>query len=266
MTDLLFLGIYLFAGAIAGVIAGLLGVGGGVVIVPALIWVYIAQGIDSSVLVHLAIGTSLATIIVTATSSIRAHQKRGAILWDVVKRLAPGIVVGAWLGAAIADLMPAELLQRVFASFIIVVGIQMMFDWSAGAHRRLPGFLGMFLSGNVIGAVSAIVGIGGGIMTVPFLTWCSTSMRQAVATSSACGLPIALAGTLGFVIAGWGAPQLPPWTLGYLHLPALLGVASASFFTAPIGARLAHTLPMPVLKRIFSVLLLLLGGRMLLVS
>ncbi len=264
MPDLVFLGVYLAAGAVAGVIAGLLGVGGGVVIVPALVWVFTAAGVDASVLVHLAVGTSLATIIVTAISSIRAHQKRGAILWYVVGQLAPGIVVGAWLGAAIADLMPAALLQRVFATFIILVGIQMLGNWKAGAHRQLPGLAGMFLSGNVIGAVSAIVGIGGGIMTVPFLTWCSVEMRRAVATSAANGLPIAVAGALGFVVAGWNEARLPEWTLGYLHLPALVGVASASFLTAPIGARLAHTLPIPVLKRIFSVLLLFVGARMLL--
>jgi uncharacterized membrane protein YfcA len=264
LSELLFLGVYLAAGAVAGVIAGLLGVGGGVVIVPALVWVFTAAGVDASVLVHLAVGTSLATIIVTAISSIRAHQKRGAILWDVVRKLAPGIVVGAWLGAAIADLMPAALLQRVFATLIILVGIQMLGNWKAGAHRQLPGSVGMFLSGNVIGAVSAIVGIGGGIMTVPFLTWCSVEMRRAVATSAANGLPIAAAGALGFVVAGWNETRLPEWTLGYLHLPALVGVASASFLTAPIGARLAHTLPIPVLKRVFSVLLLFVGARMLL--
>lgn len=264
MSELLFLGVYLAAGAVAGVIAGLLGVGGGVVIVPALVWVFTAAAVDASVLVHLAVGTSLATIIVTAISSIRAHQKRGAILWDVVGKLAPGIVVGAWLGAAIADLMPASLLQRVFATFIILVGIQMLGNWKTAAHRQLPGLVGMFLSGNVIGAVSAIVGIGGGIMTVPFLTWCSVEMRRAVATSAANGLPIAVAGALGFVVAGWNEARLPEWTLGYVHLPALVGVASASFLTAPIGARLAHTLPIPVLKRVFSVLLLFVGVRMLL--
>ena len=263
LSDLLFLGTYLLVGSVAGVMAGLLGVGGGVVIVPALIWVFGSQSVDPTILTHLAIGTSLGTIILTSISSIRAHQKRDAIIWGVVRRLAPGIVIGAWLGAAIADLMPSDLLRQVFACFILFVGLQMLLGWRAGAHRVLPGAVAMFFSGNLIGTVSAIVGIGGGTLTVPFLTWCSTGMRNAVATSAACGLPIALAGTLGFVVTGWGDPHLPAWSFGYLYLPALLGIISASYITAPFGARLAHTLPIPVLKRIFAVLLLVIGVKML---
>lgn len=264
MSELLLIGTYLLVGGVAGVIAGLLGVGGGVVIVPALIWMFGVQNVEPAILTHMAVGTSLGTIIMTSISSIRAHQRRGAIIWGAVRRLAPGIVIGAWIGAAVADFMPSELLQRVFACFIIFVGVQMLAGWSTGAHRALPGPVGMFFGGNLIGAVSAIVGIGGGTLTVPFLSWCSTGMRNAVATSAACGLPIALAGTLGFVVTGWGDPHLPKWSFGYLYLPALLGIISASYITAPLGAKLAHTLPIPVLKRVFAVLLLFLGVKMLL--
>ncbi len=263
LDDLLMLGAYLLVGSGAGVLAGLLGVGGGVVIVPVLVWVFRHNGFDDSLLMQLAVGTSLGTIVVTSLSSIRAHQRRNAILWPVVLRLAPGIVAGAWLGAVIAGALPSPVLQRVFAVFIILIGLQMASGRQPMGGGRLPGAAGMLGAGGVIGTVSALVGIGGGSLTVPFLTWAGVQMRNAVATSAACGLPIALAGTLGFVVEGWHNPVLPAGSTGYLYWPALLGVVSASFLTAPIGARLAHSLPVKALKRVFALLLLVLGVRML---
>jgi uncharacterized membrane protein YfcA len=258
------LGFYLLVGGIAGLLAGLLGIGGGLIIVPSLVWLYLANGVDPSVAVHLAVGTSLATIIITAISSVRAHHKRGAVRWHLVARLAPGIVSGAWVGAAVADLLPTWWLQRVFAIFVILVGVQMTLGAKTEAHRDLPGLPGMSLAGGLIGMVSAIVGIGGGTMTVPFLNWCSINMREAVATSAACGMPIALAGTLGFIVAGWGEPALPSGSTGYVYWPAFLGIVASSYLFAPLGAKLAHTLPLPALKRVFAVLLFVVGGKMLL--
>ena len=263
MPDLLVLLVYLLVGAGAGVIAGLLGVGGGVVIVPALLWVFALQGVSETLITQLAVGTSLASIVITSLSSIRAHQGHGAIDWPVMRRLSTGIVPGAWLGAAVAAAISSEQLLRVFAVFIILVGLQMAWGHRPKAHRGLPGRLGMTLSGLVIGTVSAVVGIGGGSLTVPFLSWCGMAIRRAVATSAACGLPIAIAGSLGFLVAGWHHPDLPPWSTGFIYWPALLGLVTASFLTAPLGARLAHTLPVATLKRVFALLLLVLGIKML---
>lgn len=253
---------YLLTGSIAGLLAGLLGVGGGLVIVPALVWSFRNHGIDELVIVHLAVGTSLATIIFTSISSVLAHHRRLGVIWSIVKDLAPGIVLGAWLGAAIADLLPTLWLQRVFGIFAVIVGLQMGMGLQATSHRSLPGTPGMLTAGGVIGCISSIVGIGGGSLTVPFLSWCSVEMRRAVGTSSACGLPIAVAGAVGFVATGWGEAALPEAASGYLYWPALAGIVAASFLFAPVGARLAHTLPTRVLKRIFSLLLLVLGIRM----
>lgn len=264
MPELMDLGFYLLVGGIAGLLAGLLGIGGGLIIVPALIWLYLANGVDPSVVVHLAVGTSLATIIITSISSIRAHHKRGAVRWHLVVRLAPGIVLGAWLGAVIADMLQTWWLQRVFACFVILVGVQMALGAKTEAHRNLPGLPGMSVAGGLIGMISAIVGIGGGSMTVPFLNWCSVNMREAVATSAACGLPIALAGTLGFIVAGWSESALPAGSTGYIYWPAFLGIVASSYLFAPLGAKLAHSLPLPALKRVFAVLLFVVGGKMLL--
>ncbi len=256
--------LYLALGAFAGVMAGLLGVGGGLIIVPVLAWIFRGQQMTGTVIMHVAIGTSLATIVITSISSVRAHHGRGAVLWPVFWRLTPGIVLGAWLGAVVADALPSVVLGKVFAVFVLAMAAQMGFGAKPAPHRELPGRLGMLAAGGVIGAVSAIVGIGGGSLTVPFLTWCNTSIRQAVATSAACGLPIALAGALGFVVTGWSNPDLPAWSLGYVYGPALVGIAITSMLSAPLGARLAHTLPTETLKKIFAVFLALVGIEMLL--
>jgi hypothetical protein len=265
MESLLFnLLLYLVLGAFAGVMAGLLGVGGGLIIVPVLAWIFHGQQVADAIVMHLAIGTSLATIVVTSISSVRAHHQRGAVLWPVVWQLTPGIVIGAWLGAVVADALPSRVLGKIFAVFVLAVAAQMAFGAKPAPHRGLPGAVGMAATGGVIGGVSAIVGIGGGSLTVPFLTWCNTSMRQAVATSAACGLPIALAGAIGFIITGLNASSLPPWSLGYVYGPALVGVAFASMLSAPLGARLAHTLPTETLKKVFAIFLALVGTKMLL--
>lgn len=256
--------LYLALGAFAGVMAGMLGVGGGLIIVPVLAWIFGRQSVSDALIMHLAIGTSLASIVITSISSIRAHHQRGAVLWPAFWRLTPGIVIGAWLGAAVADLLSSAALTKIFAVFVLMVAAQMAFGAKPAPQRELPKPTGMAATGVVIGMVSAIVGIGGGSLTVPFLSWCNTPIRQAVATSAACGLPIALAGALGFIVTGLNVPHLPAWSLGYVYGPALVGVAFASMATAPLGAKLAHTLPTNSLKKVFAVFLAAVGSKMLL--
>ncbi len=256
--------ILLSMGAVAGTLAGLLGIGGGIIIVPVLALVFRNQGVPIDVLMHVSIGTSLATIVVTSLSSIRAHQKRGAIDWSVFRRITPGILFGALFGAVLADAIPGAELRTLFAIFMFLVATQMMIAGTPAPHRKLPGRPGMLGAGVVIGTIAALMGVGGGSMSVPFLTWCNVHIRQAVATSAAIGLPIALAGTAGFIFTGWGSDALPAWSLGYVNLPAFTGIVIASILFAPLGARLAHTIPPKLLKRIFAVLLYVLGARILL--
>lgn len=255
--------IYLAVGAFAGLIAGLLGVGGGLIIVPVLVFVFQGQGVDASVIVHLAIGTSLATIAITSISSMRAHHRHGAVQWAVFRRLTPGIVVGALLGAVIADFLPTKAMRLWFGIFELLVAAQIGFNLMVAPRGHLPGTLGTSIAGGVIGAISAALGIGGGTLTTPFLVWCNISLRQAVATSSACGLPIALAGAAGFVATGWHNSALPAWSSGYLYWPAFAGIVISSLLFAPLGAKLTHTLPVVVLRRFFAIFLAVLGVRML---
>jgi hypothetical protein len=255
--------IYLIAGATAGMLAGLLGVGGGIVIVPVLVFVFTVQGITPELVVHLAIGTSLATIVVTSLSSIRAHHRRGAVLWPVFSRLAPGIVMGALIGAVVADALSSDTLRRIFGAFALLVALQMGLAKKPAAHRELPGAPSLALVGGFIGMLSALVGIGGGALSVPFMSFCNVPMRNAVATSAAAGLPIALAGAAGFIATGWGETGLPAWATGYVYWPAFLGIVAISALVAPLGASLAHTLPTHALQRFFAVFLAVVGARML---
>ena len=255
--------IYLLVGAFVGLIAGLLGVGGGLIIVPVLVFVFQGQGVDPTVIVHLAIGTSLATIAITSISSMRAHHRHGAVQWPVFRRLTPGIVVGALLGAVIADFLPTKTMRLWFGIFELLVAAQIGFNLMVAPRGHMPGALGTNIAAGIIGAVSAALGIGGGTLTTPFLVWCSISLRQAVATSSACGLPIAVAGAIGFVATGWSNSGLPAWSSGYLYWPAFAGIVISSLLFAPLGAKLTHTLPVVVLRRFFAVFLAILGVRML---
>lgn len=261
MTEL---ALYLALGASAGLLAGLFGVGGGLIIVPVLAWVFAAHAMPADIIMHLAIGTSLASIWLTSLMSIRAHHKRGAVNWHLVRRLTLGIVIGALAGALIAEQLPTQSLKRIFGVFELFVAAQMLLGSRFQAHFNLPGRLGLNAAGGVIGVASAIIGIGGGTLTVPFLVWCRVSMIQAVATSAACGLPIAVAGAIGYIITGWNAEQLPEWTTGYVYWPAWVGIVIASSVTAGFGARLAHKLPAARLRQLFAVLLFGMGVKMLL--
>lgn len=255
---------YLLLGVLAGVSAGLLGIGGGLIIVPVLLAIWQQGGVDSPWLMQMAIATSLASIVFTSISSVRAHHWRGVVLWPQVRRLAPGILLGAGLGAMQASWLPGQWLKVGFGVFELLVAAQMAFQLRPKPHRSLPGSLGMGIAGLVIGWVSALMGIGGGTLTVPFLSRCNVAMQKAVATSAACGLPIAVAGSLAYVLAGWNLQGLPSESLGFIHLPALFGVVAASVLFAPLGARLAHRLSAPALKRVFALFLALLGLWMLL--
>ncbi|OYT96979.1 MAG: hypothetical protein CFE49_04410 [Pseudomonas sp. PGPPP3] len=233
--------LYLVLGACAGVLAGLFGVGGGLIIVPVLVFSFAAQGFAPEVLTHLAVGTSLATIIFTSINAVLEHQRKGAVRWELVRWMTVGILLGAGIGALTA------------------AAIQMALELKPKAGAAVPGPLGLSVAGAVIGWASAIFGIGGGSLSVPFLTWRSVPMQHAVATSSACGLPIAAASALSFILVGWDNPQVPEWSLGFVYLPAMAGIAITSMFFARFGARLAHKLSPRLLKRLFALLLFSVG-------
>lgn len=253
---------YLAVGVVSGFLAGLLGVGGGMVIVPALLFVFHLLDLPPTFHQHMALGTSMAIISFTAISSLRAHHAKGAVRWRLVKTIAPGIVVGTFIGAQIAGFVSAVALKWFFVVFAYFVAAQMLLDLKPKASRELPGAVGTGLVGTGIGMVSSWVGIGGGSLSVPFMTFCNVQVREAIGTSAAVGFPLAVAGTLGYVASGWGR-DLPTGALGFVYLPALAGIVLASFPMAKVGAAVAHRLPVPVLKKIFAALLIVLASRML---
>ncbi len=254
---------YLGVGVVAGALAGLFGLGGGIVVVPALYFLYLRQGFPAELCMHLAVGSSLATVAFTSLTSATAHHRHGAVLWPVVWRLSPGIAAGAALGAVLAEHVPGRFLRIFFGVFEIAVAIQLALAARPDAHRELPGAGAMGAAGAGIGALSTLLGIGGGTLTVPLLVWCKVSIHQAVGTSAACGFPIALAGAIGFVAAGSGETGLPPGTSGYVYWPAVLAIAAGSAFLAPLGARLAHALPVATLRRLLAGVVAVIGIRML---
>jgi uncharacterized membrane protein YfcA len=260
--DLELIGILLLMGTAGGYAAGLLGIGGGMVLVPFITMIFTARGFPPELVVHMAIATSLATIMFTSLSSVRAHHKHGAVLWPVVRMLAPGILIGSWIGPWIGKQLNASALALVFALFVAFSATQMLVNKKPKASRDLPKAPGMFAAGGVIGIVAGLVGAGGGFISVPFMSWCNVKIHNAVATSAALGFPIALAGTLSNVYFGLGEAQLPEYSLGYIYLPALVVIAAASMTMAPLGARTAHKMPVQKLKRIFAVILYALAAYM----
>jgi uncharacterized protein len=253
--------IYLMIGAIAGFTAGLFGVGGGLVIVPILYVVFTYLNYDPSIIMHLAIGTSLATIIVTSISSISAHQKKKGIIWTIVRNLVPGLVIGAFIGAGIADYLPGKGLQLIIGTFSLWMAYTMFKGASVAVDetKQLPSKAMQMLAGGGIGTASAIFGIGGGSLTVPYLNKCGVVMQKAVGTSAACGLPIALAGAIGFMWFGHQSNVEIPNTIGYVQIYAFIGISIMSFITAKIGAKVAHQLSASMLKKCFAGLLTVVG-------
>ena len=253
----------LLLGAGTGFLAGLLGIGGGMLMVPFLTLIFSHRGVAPGLAVKMAIATSMATILFTSIASVRAHHARGAVRWDLVRRLVPGIVIGGLLsGAGIFALLKGAVLAGLFAVFVAFSATQMLINRKPKPSRQMPGPLGAGAAGAVIGLVAGLVGAGGAFMSVPFMTWCNVAMANAVATSAALGFPIALANTVGYVLAGWTLPSALPGAVGYLVLPALAVIALASVLTAPLGARCAHTMNTQHLKKVFAVLLYGLGGYM----
>ena len=262
MIDPAWLAAYGALGLVVGFIAGLLGVGGGLIIVPALILMLHAQALGAGIEPQLALGTSLASILFTSLSSVRAHHRHGAVDWPLVRRIAPGIVVGTFAGALLAAHVSAWALKVFFVAFLFYAAVQMWLDFRPAPHRGLPGRVGTSAAGGIIGAVSSWVGIGGGTLSVPFMLWHNVSLHRAIATSAAIGFPIAAAGAVGYIAGGAAIDGRPPGSVGFVYLPALAAIAAGSVLTAPLGARTAHRLPVRKLKKGFALLLFVLALRM----
>lgn len=256
--------LFLAVGAVAGLLAGLFGIGGGMVIVPVLVLTFAAQGISEAVLTHMAVATSLATIVFTSISSVREHHRNGAVDWPLVGQMTLGIVAGTGLGVLLISSVPGPVLQKIIGVFALLLAAKMFLGLNPDSDGSRPGKLGLTSAGGVIGFGSSWFGIGGGTFTVPYLTWMKVPMRQAVATSAACGLPIALTGAISNVVVGWNHADLPDWSTGFLYWPAIGGIVLTSVPFAKVGAKLAHTLDQTLLKKAFAVLLVVVGLRFLL--
>jgi len=264
LLDPLLIAQLVLLGLCTGFLAGLLGIGGGMLMVPFITIILSGQGVAPDLAVKMAIATSMATIIFTSVSSVRAHHKRGTVRWDIVKRLTPGIVLGSALASVgVFALLKGAWLALFFAAFVSFSATQMLLDKKPKPSRTLPGTAGQICAGTVIGFLSGLVGAGGGFVSVPFMTWCNVAIHNAVSTSAALGFPIALANALGYVVAGQGVTGLPPGSLGYISLPALVVIATASVIMAPLGVRAAHALPVKSLKRVFASILYVLAAYML---
>lgn len=254
---------YLAIGAFAGFFAGMLGIGGGAIMVPLLVMLFEAQDLPRAHILHLAVGTAMATILFTSVSSVRAHAARGAIRWDIAAKLTPGILAGGLVGSGIASFIPTAAFAALFTAVIYLAATNMLLDRKPKASRQPPGAAGMSVAGFLISATSAFAAVGGAFMTVPFMLWCNVPMLQAIGTAAAIGFPIALSGTIGFVVTGLRETGLPPHTLGFVYLPALGGIVVASVLAAPLGAAVAHRLPTVWLRRIFAVLFYVIATRLL---
>lgn len=254
---------YPLLGIFGGFVAGLFGVGGGLTLVPFMYMLFVAQGFPVEHVMHLALGTSMATIVFTSISSMRAHHAHGAVRWEIVRTMAPGLVLGTFGGSLVAGQVPTGPMTAIFVVIVYYASLQMILDFKPHAHRQMPGAWGRFLVGGLIGVVSSLVAAGGGFLSVPFMLFCNVAIHQAVGTSSALGFPIAVAGAIGYILAGAGDAGLPPYTFGYIYLPAFVGIVVMSITMAPVGARLAHKLPVKKLKRAFGGFLALLATKML---
>ena len=252
---------FLLLGSVIGFVAGLLGVGGGGIMVPVLTTIFLHQGVPVDTVVHLALGTSLASIVFTSLSSLLAHHAKGGVIWPIVRQMAVGVLIGAFSATFIAASLSSLYLTIFFSLFMAYVSVQMFMDKKSSKDK--PGAMELFLGGTGIGAISALVSIGGASLTIPFLVNRQIDIKQAIGTSAAIGLPISVAGTLGYVINGWSHTSVDGLTFGFIYLPAVLLISIVGFISAPYGARLAHHLPVPILKKIFSIMLILLSIKML---
>jgi uncharacterized membrane protein YfcA len=255
---------YLALGAAMGFLAGLLGIGGGMISVPILASMFLAQALSPEHGLHLALGTAMASVVFTSSSSVLEHHKLAGVDWSIVKRLGPAMAVGTLLSAAASGWLPQRALALAFAVIVFGGATQIWLGRKPTASRGLPDTLGLWGVGLVIGMISGLVSAGGTFLSMPFMLWCGVPMRAAIGTGAALGLPVAVLGTVGFVASGWKADALPPWSLGFVYLPALAAVVLASVLTAPLGARTAQRVPIAMLRRIFAVVLYALATKMLL--
>ena len=254
--------IYLGVGVFVGFFAGLLGIGGGAVMVPTLSMIFISRGFSSDHVVHMALATSMATIIPGGLASAWTHHQHHAVNWGVVKKMLPGILLGTFSGAVIAHFSSTAFLKGFFVVFICFLAVQMLFNLKPKGGHTLPGSSGMLIFGAVMGVISSFAGIGGAIMSIAFLSWCNVRMHEAIGTAAAIGVPLAIAGSVGFVVTGLLDKGLPAESLGYVYVPAFIGISITSFLIAPLGAKLAHRLPVGVLRKIFVVVLVVLAVKM----
>jgi uncharacterized membrane protein YfcA len=254
---------FLLLGTFVGVMAGLLGIGGGGIMVPILTTIFLAQGLPVEKVVHLALGTSMASIIFTSLSSMRAHNSNDAVIWKIVKGISVGVLLGTFFATFVASKIDSIYLAMFFSIFMAYVSIQMFLNKKPQPDKNISGNKEIFFAGTGIGAISAFVSIGGGSLTVPYLVWRNINIKKAVGTSAAIGLPISIAGTLGYLINGWSNTSVENYTFGFIYLPAVILISITSFFSAPYGVKLAHYLPVSVLKKIFSLLLITLSIKML---
>ncbi|MFK5950453.1 MAG: sulfite exporter TauE/SafE family protein [Methylococcales bacterium] len=254
---------FIFLGAVVGFMAGLLGIGGGGIMVPVLASLFLWQGFSSENILHLALGTSMASIIFTSISSLRSHHLKKGVLWSIVKKMLLGIIIGTFIATFVAARINTLYLALFFSLFMASTSIQMFLNKKPNPSRQLTGNIGLLIAGTVIGAISALVSIGGGSLTVPYLTWQNIDIKKAIGTSAAIGLPISIAGTLGYIINGWEVQVHNEYTIGYVYWPAVLLISVTSFLTAPFGANLIHKVNTSVVKKIFAVLLIFLSLKML---
>ena len=264
MSDMEWVFAYLSLGGVVGLFAGLFGIGGGLLLVPTLLLLFEMQHFPTEYGMHLALGTSMATILFTSLASMRKHHQHGAVNWRVVRTLTPGILLGTLLGALFASAVSPRGLGIFFVLFVYFAAMQMLLDMRPKASRQLPGMTGMVFVGTLTGWLSSLVSIGGGTVVIPFLVWCNVPLRNAIGTSAAIGFPVAVGGSVGYIATGMSLHTLPTPNLGFVYLPALLWVVLASVITAPLGAKATHYMRVGLLRKLFAVLLLVLATRLLL--
>jgi uncharacterized membrane protein YfcA len=253
---------YAATGAVIGFLAGLLGIGGGMTLVPVLAALFAAQALSDSHTMHLALGTSMAAVMFTASASVREHHRLGGVDWGIFRTLGPAMACGALASTLASGWLPQRALALAFAVIVYAGATQIWLGRKPRAARGLPGAAGMWAAGLAIGVVSGLVSAGGTFLSMPFMLWCGVEMRRAIGTGAALGLPVAVLGSIGYVSSGWAVGGLPRPSLGFVHLPALAGVVVASVLTAPLGARVAHRAPAAALKRVFAVVLYALATKM----
>lgn len=263
MPDIEWVLLYIVLGALVGFLAGLLGVGGGGILVPLLASIFTYQGISVDNAVHLALGTSLACMIIFSVASIRAHASRGAVVWQVVGGMAPGIILGAFLATQVAASINSASIAIFFALFMALVAGQMFLNWQPKPSSKPVTICGLIAAGIGIGSVSALAAVGGGFLTVAYLGYKNVNIKRAIGTSAAIGFPIAIAGTVGYMISGWSITSGNPYTVGFIYVPAFLAIAVASSIAVSYGARCSHSLPDAYLRKIFAVISLILSIKML---